>query len=91
MRSRLSSASASDGGLGLTADRQNRSLIQLAVVQAGDQERAPGPPMDRHTPNSPVNLACATAGSLFFVPDLGEFDVVGPLQRADHAVNAIAG
>jgi hypothetical protein len=36
-------------------------------------------------------LARATACSHFFGPDLGEFDVVGPLQRADHAVNAIAG
>jgi hypothetical protein len=45
----------------------------------------------RHTPSSPVNLACAThEGGHFFVADLDEFGVAGPLRRADHAVDAIA-
>ena len=53
---------------------------------------APGPPVARHTPSSPVNLAWATAMKRrhLLVPRLDEVDVAVALERADHAVDAVA-
>jgi hypothetical protein len=34
---------------------------------------------------------CCHEGGHFFVPDLDQFNVAGPLQRADHAVDVVTG
>ena len=85
-------AGAADGRLGLAADRQNRSMIQLAIVQAGDQMGRSGTACRQAHAQfaSELGVRDRHEGGHLFVPDLDEFDVAGPLQRADHAVDAVA-
>ena len=85
-------AGAANGRLGLTADRENRGMVQLAVVQTGDQVRRSGAARGQAHSQFAGELGVRDRheGSHFFVPDLDKFDVVRPLQRADHAVDAVA-
>ena len=85
-------AGAADGRFGLAADRENRSMIQFAVVQAGDQVGRSGAAGRQAYSQFAGELGVCDRheGGHFLVPDLDEFDVAGPLQRADHAVDAVA-
>jgi hypothetical protein len=48
--------------------------------------------VDKQTPSSPGELGVRNRheGGHFFVPDLDEFHVIGPLQRTNHAFDDIA-
>ena len=84
-------AGAANGRLGLAADRQNRSMIQLAVVQARDQVGCSGAARGKAPSQFVGELGVCNRheGGHFFVPNLDELDFAGPLERADHAVDAV--
>jgi hypothetical protein len=67
-------------------------MIQLAVVQACDQvgrsRAARGKAYSQFA--GEFDVRDRHEGSHFFASDLDEFDVASPLQRADHAVDAIS-
>src|ERR1700761_1191877 len=86
-------AGAADGRFGLTADSEDRHVIQLSVIQAGDQMCGPGS-AGRQTDAElagKLGFSHGHEGGHLLMPDLDEFDVVGPLQSTDHAVDAVAG
>ena len=86
-------AGAPDGCFGLTAYRQNWRVVQFGVVQARDQvggARTAGGQADPDLAGE-FGMGHRHEGGHLFVPDLDEFDRIGPLQRPDHAVDAIAG
>src|ERR1700733_2055554 len=67
-------------------------MVQLAVVKAGEQVGRPGAARRQAHSEFAGELGVRDRheGSHFFVPDLDKFDVVRPLQRTDHAVDAVA-
>src|ERR1700761_7274951 len=86
-------AGAADGRFGLTADSEHRHVIQLPVIQAGDQmcgPRSAGRQADAELAGK-LGFSHGHEGGLLLMPDLDEIDVVGPLQSTDHAVDAVAG
>jgi hypothetical protein len=67
-------------------------VIQFAIVQAGDEVGRSGAACGQAYSQFAGKLGVCDRheGGHFFVPDLDEFDVAGPLQRADDAVDAVA-
>lgn len=85
-------AGTADGRLRLAADRENRGVIQFAVVQARDEVGRSGAASGQANSQFAGELGVRNRHESrhFLVPDLYEFDVAGPLQCADHAVDAVA-
>ena len=86
-------AGASDGCFSLTANRENGRVVQFGIVQARDQvggARAAGRQTDPDFAGE-LGVGDGHEGRHLLVPDLDEFDLVGTLQRSDHAVDAVAG
>jgi hypothetical protein len=54
---------------------------------------APEPPVDRTDPDFAAELGMRDRheGRHLFVPHLDKFDLVGPLQGSDHAIDAVSG
>ena len=85
-------ARAPDGCFGLAAYRQHRRVIQLGVIQACDQvgsARAAGRQTDAKFAGE-LGVGNGHEGRHLLMPNLHEFDLVGPLQGSNHAVDAVA-
>jgi hypothetical protein len=84
-------AGAANGRLGLTADRENRGVVQLAIIQTGNQMGCTGAARGKAHSQFAGELGVRNRheGGHFFVPNLDELDVAGLLKRADHAVDAV--
>ena len=67
-------------------------VIQFAVVQARDEVGSSGAASGQANSQFAGELGVRNRHESrhFLVPDLYEFDVAGPLQCADHAVDAVA-
>jgi hypothetical protein len=86
-------AGAADGRFGLTADCQDRSMVQFSIVEASDQVGRSGAARGQAYSQFAGKLGVRDRheSSHLFVPDLDEFDFVSPLQCAEHAVDAVTG
>jgi hypothetical protein len=85
-------AGSPDGRFSLSADRQNRSVVQFGVVQACDQVGSAGTARRQTDPNltGKFGVGDRHESRHLFVADLDEVDLLGPLQRSDYAVDAVA-
>jgi hypothetical protein len=80
-----------DSRFSLSANRQNRRVVEFGIVQARDQVGGTGT-AGRQTDSDltgELGVGHRHEGRHFFVPDLDEFDFVCSLQRSDHAVDAV--
>ena len=85
-------AGAPDGCFGLAAYRQHGRMIQLGIIQACDQvggARPAGRQTDAEFAGE-LGVGNGHEGRHLLMPNLNEFDLVGPLQGSDHAVDAVA-
>ena len=68
-------------------------MIQLSIIQAGDEMGGAGTPGRQAHPDFAGELGVRDGheGRHLLVPDLDEFDLVSSLQGSDHAVDAVTG
>jgi hypothetical protein len=85
-------AGTSNGSLRLTAYRKNGRVVELGIVQTRDQVGRAGT-AGRETDSdfaSELGMGHGHEGGHFLVSNLDKFDLVGPLQGADNAIDAVA-
>jgi hypothetical protein len=84
-------AGAPNGRFSLAAYRQHGRVIQLGIVQAGDEvggARTAGRQTDAKSTGE-LGMGDGHERRHLLVADLNEFDLVGPLQGPDYPVNAV--
>ena len=86
-------AAAAHGRFGLAADGEHRHVVELGVVEAGDQvggARTAGREADAELAGE-FCMRDGHEGAHFLVARLDEVDLAVALKGADHAVDAVAG
>lgn len=78
----------------LTDDGQHRLVVHACIVQAGEQVRGARAGCGHaHTElTGELGMGAGHEGGHFLMAGLNEFNLaVGPAQRAEHAIDAVAG